>query len=625
MKIFRNLSIKNKLLMIILSVTLFSIVIGFTIDIIQDYLNHKEKLINESMLNAKLVSEYCIAPMDFGYYEEAEKSLSKLATIPSIYNGYVYDVSGNLFAVYNRNEEITPPPIPVNDIYNNFDHKWLHIFRPIQYHNEKIGTIYLRVSTTELYNSLKTKIISIIIIGIGIMILVFFLAIKMQSLISQPILKLANFTEKISKEKNYSVRIKKEGTHEIGTLYDNFNIMLEKIHLGEKQRDIAEVELKHLQNYLTNIIDSMPSILIGVDVEGKVTQWNKTAEKNIGISKTEAQGKNISNVIPEMSLKMNKIIESIQTREVKYYPKEIRSIENDICYEDITIYPLVTSGVQGAVIRIDDVTDKVRMIEMMIQSEKMMSVGGLAAGMAHEINNPLAGIMQNIQVIENRLFQKIPKNVSIAKECNVSIETIINYMKKRKIDIMLQSVHQSGERASHIVQNMLSFSRKSENNNILNDITKIIDNTLDLTSNDYDLKKKYDFRKIKIIKDYQKNLPNVVCEFSKIQQVLLNLFKNGAQAMSAENGITNNPQFIIQVKQIDNMLQIEIEDNGPGMSKEIQNRVFEPFFTTKDVGSGTGLGLSVSYFIITDNHKGEMYVESEVGKGTKFTIKLPIS
>ncbi len=395
------------------------------------------------------------------------------------------------------------------------------------------------------------------------------------------------------------------------------------------KRKQAEIELRHLRNYLGNIIDSMPSVLIGIDAEFKVTQWNKTAEKQTGINANNANGKILTDLLPSLISEMSKIKESIKSRETKQNQKKPSNKDGEIYYEDITIYPLITNGVEGAVIRIDDVTEKIRMEEMMIQSEKMLSVGGLAAGMAHEINNPLAGIMQNVQVIKNRLSTSSLKNKAVAKKNNTNFDSILNFMKDRKIFTMLDMVHESGDRASKIVKNMLSFSRKSEHTSELNNITKIIDNTLDLASNDYDLKKKYDFRKIKIIKDYQEEIPPIRCEFSKLQQVFLNIFKNGAEAMAEENKKKDkkelkSPQFHIRVNKFDEILQIEIEDNGPGISKKNQNRIFEPFFTTKKVGTGTGLGLSVSYFIIIEDHDGEMRVESEEGIGTKFIIRLPI-
>jgi len=394
--------------------------------------------------------------------------------------------------------------------------------------------------------------------------------------------------------------------------------------------DISEIiksenTLKNLQNYLSNIIDSMPSILIGVDSSGKITQWNKSAEERTEITSKNAVGKKLPDVLPWMEIEMGKIAKSINIRKSVMDLKRARKTDNGIIYEVITIYPLVANGVEGAVIRIDDVTDKVKLEEMMIQSEKMLSVGGLAAGMAHEINNPLAGMIQSANVMNNRLTDiEMPANKLIADELSIDINNIKIFMEKRGIPEMIKAINNSGKRIVTIVDNMLSFARKSEDQISSHDITKLLDKTIELAATDYNLKKQYDFKQIIITKEYEENLPMIPCEGNQIQQVLLNILRNGAQALHLAK--TENPQISIRVilEKTKNLITIEIGDNGPGMDEEIRKRVFEPFFTTKPVGEGTGLGLSVSYFIISENHGGEMSVESQPGNGTKFIISLPV-
>jgi signal transduction histidine kinase len=145
---------------------------------------------------------------------------------------------------------------------------------------------------------------------------------------------------------------------------------------------------------------------------------------------------------------------------------------------------------------------------------------------------------------------------------------------------------------------------------------------VELAANDYDLKKKYDFRSISIIKDYE-DIPQVSMVSLEIEQVLLNLLKNAAQAMIA-NPTDRRPSITLRLRREDRYAVIEVEDNGPGMTEDIRRRVFEPFFTTKEPGVGTGLGLSVSYMIVTQNHKGLMEVQSTPGRGTVFKVSLPI-
>ncbi|MBN2802802.1 MAG: PAS domain S-box protein [Deltaproteobacteria bacterium] len=391
----------------------------------------------------------------------------------------------------------------------------------------------------------------------------------------------------------------------------------------------AEDEIKHLKNYLANIVDSMPSVLVGVDPEGKVTQWNMRASQISGISSNDAVGKKLLALYPDFEIEMNTVLETIKERKSCLNSSRLRNVDGEVQYEDVTVFPLIANGVKGAVIRIDDVTNRVRLEEMMVQSEKMLSVGGLAAGMAHEINNPLGGMMQTASVLRNRLTDfEHPENIKAALNCGLDLKSLKKYLKQRNIFEMLDRINETGIRAASIVSNMLSFARKSDSGFKVCCMEELLERCVELAGADYNLKKKHDFKKINILRDYEENLKLVSCESGKIQQVLLNILRNGAEAMQTDrcrDGKNDESQFILRLKSSrDNRsIVIEIEDNGPGMEQDVKKRVFEPFFTTKPTDMGTGLGLSVSYFIITENHNGTMIVESEPGIGSKFIITLP--
>jgi|GEM_PF-1418106 len=396
------------------------------------------------------------------------------------------------------------------------------------------------------------------------------------------------------------------------------------------KKKLAEQELHRLRNYLSNIIDSMPSILVGVDRNGIVTQWNKKAEHTAGLSSDDAVGQPLGKAIPFLAGEMKRVSKAITSGEQQRDLNRVRYENGERCIEEVTVYPLIANGVQGAVIRVDDITDQVRIEEMMVQSEKMMSVGGLAAGMAHEINNPLAGMIQTSEVVINRLTGKLPANNRAAEKAGLNIDAISAYMNARDIPKLLGRIRSSGIRAAEIITNMLNFARKSTGTFSLHNMAAILDQSADLCGTDYDLKKKYDFRQIEIVREYDENIPAIPCEAGKIQQVIMNILRNGAEAMQEDNLKNNSgktPCFILRLvnDQLETgMVRIEIEDNGPGMEEKIRKRIFDPFYTTKPTNRGTGLGLSVSYFIITENHKGLLSVESNPGEGTKFIISLPV-
>ncbi|MHC1729637.1 MAG: PAS domain S-box protein [Syntrophobacteraceae bacterium] len=390
------------------------------------------------------------------------------------------------------------------------------------------------------------------------------------------------------------------------------------------ERKLAEEETRRLRNYLSNIINSMPSMLVGVDLEGRVTMWNTAAENQTGFSAQEARGQPVQQLLPLLSNHLDKVRGAINTRMVKAESKAPRIVAGQTRYEDMTVYPLVGNGVEGAVIRVDDVTERVRIDEVILESEKMLSVGRLAAGMAHEINNPLGVILQASQNVLRRVSPGIPANIRVAGECGITLGSLLEYMKQREILTFLEDIRQSGQRAAEIVANMLSFSRKAETGMSTTNLAELLDRTVSLAAGDYDMKKHYDFRQIEIVRDYEPDVPQVVCHAGKIQQVFLNILRNGAEAMGTTRDQGRSPRFILRVAGEGAVVRVEIEDNGDGMDESTRKRLFEPFFTTKPPGLGTGLGLSVSYFIITEDHQGAISVESTPGVGSCFIIRLRV-
>ena len=461
---------------------------------------------------------------------------------------------------------------------------------------------------------------------VQILVLALLLSIIFYVTLTKPLMKTAASFAAINPADNTGARITMPPGHEgdeIGLLVDKGNRVFEEYRQHIWQQEEAEAELNRLRNLLSNVVDSMPSALICVDVDFRVIQWNRQAEQVTGIAATQAAGQNLTSVFPRLAQEMGHIRGAIH-KGLSSHDQRLKFTEEDaVRLYDVTIYPLTTNGIDGAVIRVDDVTERVRIEEMMIQSEKMLSVGGLAAGMAHEINNPLAGILQNIQVMQNRIQGDLPGNIKAAEACGTTIESVAQYLAERKVYDMIERIRESGKRAAKIVDNMLSFSRKSSRQMEPHDMIGLMEQSLELATNDYSLEGGLDFRQIEIIRDYDKDLPPVCCEASQIQQVLFNLLKNGAQAMAEHRGSAGGSRFILRIRGDSRSVRLEIEDNGVGVPEDQVKRIFEPFFTTKPIGVGTGLGLSVSYFIIKENYGGDLFVEPVPSGGACFILQLP--
>jgi len=271
-----------------------------------------------------------------------------------------------------------------------------------------------------------------------------------------------------------------------------------------------------------------------------------------------------------------------------------------------------------------DITEQKKMQQMMVQTEKMLSVGGIAAGIAHEINNPLGIILQTAQNLAQRTRPDFRKNIEVAEGIGLDMGLLETYMQTRGIHTFVDNIQTAALRAAAIIRHMLDFSRRSESKRTVCDLSAIIDKAITLAASDYNLKKNYDFKRINIVRDFVESLPPFNCTETEIEQVILNLLRNAAQAMAESDPPTVEPEIRLSITHDNQHIRMEITDNGPGLTPEVKNRIFEPFFTTKPTGQGTGLGLSVSYFIITKGHGGTMDVESSPGKGTTFIIELPI-
>jgi PAS domain S-box-containing protein len=395
------------------------------------------------------------------------------------------------------------------------------------------------------------------------------------------------------------------------------------------ERKRTQAEILRLQHLLQNIADSMPSVLVTLDPQGQVLTWNPAAEALTGKAVDQVQGQSLWQTCPELTRYRELFEEVLQEQRVVQRHKEQLATETGVSYRDVNVFPLETNDVEGAVLRIDDVTRRVQLEEMMLQSAKLASLGGLAAGVAHEINNPLGAMMQSAQVLQIALDVGRPRTRERLQACGVDPEGWKRYLQERELLEYLAGIRDAGGRAAKIVSDLLSFSHKPSSKVALHDLNALVEQTLELAATDYDLKKKYDFRNQELVREYTANLPKVVCDGQQIQQVVLNLVRNAAQAMAERAGREDRdadyqPRLTLRTSSSPGWVRLEIEDNGPGIPEGARERLFDPFFTTKEVGEGTGLGLWLSWSIIVERHGGRIWAEPVEARGTRFVVELPI-
>ncbi|MFN6569741.1 sensor histidine kinase [Dendronalium sp. ChiSLP03b] len=271
----------------------------------------------------------------------------------------------------------------------------------------------------------------------------------------------------------------------------------------------------------------------------------------------------------------------------------------------------------------------------MIQSEKMSALGQMVAGIAHEINNPVSFIYGNLshitqyindlmQLIElyHRYFPNPPTEIQTERKA-IDLEFL-----EKDVTKVLDSMNSGTERIRDIVLSLRNFSRLDESEFKAVDIHEGIDNTLMILQ--HRLKATDKSPEIQVIKNYG-NLPNVECYAGQINQVFMNILVNAIDALEEliakriDRKIKDNPRITIRTSVVDSQwVQIAIADNGPGIPESIQKQIFNPFFTTKPVGKGTGMGMAISYQIITEKHCGKLEFLSTLGEGTEFIVQIPV-
>lgn len=387
----------------------------------------------------------------------------------------------------------------------------------------------------------------------------------------------------------------------------------------------AEIFFKSESRYRM-LVENSCDVIFSLDMEGNFAYISPAWKKLLGHEPHEVVGHNFREFIhpDDQAGCAETIAKAVQTGEVGEYTYRIMSANGSWRWHTSRGTRHVDEdGVLTVIGVAYDVTDRLRLEDLMTQTEKMIMIGGMAAGMAHEINNPLGAILQHAQNIERRVSADIAANVKAAAEVGVSLDLVRAYLQKRGILDFIGHIRSAGLKASEIITNMLQFSRRSETSAEQVDLSALLDRVLVLAGTDYDMKKKYDFQQIKLHRFYAADMPPVQLTVAEMEQVLLNILKNAAQAMVGDGG-SREKHITLKTRVAEGMAVIEIEDTGSGMNDETRQRIFEPFFTTKEVGTGTGLGLSVAYAIITKGHHGAIEVTSRPGAGSCFTIRLPL-
>jgi len=351
------------------------------------------------------------------------------------------------------------------------------------------------------------------------------------------------------------------------------------------QEIIRSQELQRLKDYSDNIIESLTVGVAVIDQSGKVIGWNRVLEGHFGLKRESSMNRHLSEVI---GLENFKAIFPPDTQSEYQLLSELTlstaTGENKIF--DVARTPLLDNEMQayGTIIVFEDITEKIRLQQQLLTSEKLASIGLLSAGVAHEINTPLTGISSYVQMLQKKFSD-------------------VHYAQ------ILQKIEAQTERVNRIIKNLLNFARNPSDQSFHRvDLKEGLEEIISLI--DYRLKS------LNINLELKLYPLTIYAQKERLQQVFINIILNALDAMPGGGTLT------IETRQKDTSAIIKISDTGTGIKPEHLPRIFDPFFTTKGIGKGTGLGLSISFAIIRE-HEGQILVDSAVGKGTTFTIIIP--
>ena len=373
--------------------------------------------------------------------------------------------------------------------------------------------------------------------------------------------------------------------------------------------------------YITDILTSMPLMLVCLDKDGLITHWNRRTEEVSGVSVERALGKSLWEAYPTATVSPDQIQQAIKNQDTVHLKQSLRSMS----HFDITIYPLRENSEGGVVLLIDDISKETMAENMLIHNDKMSFMGEMASTMAHDINTPLQGILLDL-----RSFQR-----ALRANADSEDNTQQNAKRAERLDEIANQMSQKGEQVNTIVNNLLAFARSRQEKKQMVNMVEVMENTLLLAGDILTVSDRLPFHRIKIERHFDENLPLTPCYITEMQQVFLSLFRNACHSLdeklASEVASTQNDEpFIPTIKlllaECYGNLWIKVQHNGKGLTNEEQMYLFEPFFSnqTPEQSVDAGHRLSFSYYIITEQHQGHMAVTSDLGLGSTFHMQLPL-
>lgn len=376
-------------------------------------------------------------------------------------------------------------------------------------------------------------------------------------------------------------------------------------------------KIQHLKKTNKNLLEQISFIYVRIDEQLKIVELNQKALDFFSKSRSQLVGQSLEPHLCALPFGLDMITQVLSDEKERYLDKLFDS-EHD-CIWTVKISPEFFGHQREVIISLEDITEQIQMESLMIKKDKLATLSRVTTSMIHEINNPLASILQNMQLIHNRLSPQLQKNRLAADDCGISMEKMEDYLHRRDVDKAIDAVRESARRAARVIENLILFSSQEAEKQAFHSISTLLERALELAAGDFDLKQQYDFRQIKLKRHFDPALPTLRCYGVKLQQAFFALLRFRAERILSSNS-PENAQMALTLESSNNSVRLIIEDNGPQISQPELSNLFRPGLRKPN----EGLGLCASFFIINKIHNGIIECEFNPDGNSLLSIELPL-